>query len=690
MRRIFIGLLLGLSVLQVLPLVAQPVAKNDKSAEKSGSLAPSLKQQLVQRAIMLRLQKDSYKRKTVDDSLSVEMLKQYIIALDRGKVYFLQEDIDWMERYKYELDDALKSGDLNPAYDIYNVFKKRYEERLAFVPKCLEKGFDFTIDESYNADYESAPYAKTALELDETWRKILKSQALDLKLSGKDEKSIIETVQKRYDIQQKNAAKTNAEDVFSIYINALCAAIDPHTNYLPPANADNFKIDMSLSLEGIGARLSSENEYTKIFEVVPGGPAFKSKLVKKDDKITAVAQGDTGTFVDVIGWRLDDVVKLIRGPKGSVVRLQIIPAESGTAVEQKTIRLVREKINLEEQAAKKKLITTKVNGKERRFGVITLPLFYLDFDRYQKGDPDYRSTTKDIKKLIAELEKEKIDGLVIDLRNNGGGALPEAISLTGLFVPQGPVVQVRDVNSGVDVQTDDDPSVVYKGPLAVMVNRFSASASEIFAAAIQDYNRGIIIGEQTFGKGTVQNLLGINRMVPYSEPLGDLKLTVAKFYRVNGSSTQQKGVMPDITMPSPYKDNEFGEDSEPNALEWDVIPTATFKPYTGAKGELNEKMLTKLRKKHDDRAKTNEEYREFIKDVEDIRKRRENKIISLLESKRKAERDELEKKRLAKTKKPEVKVKSELPDEDADESISKNKDAVLNEGLRVLADFVDG
>lgn len=648
------------------------------------SFQPNLKQKILSAKIAQILSNNHYERVTLDDSLSAEMFNRYLDALDYSRIYFLQSDIQNFEIYRMSFDDDLKVGNLTGCYEMYETFKARFDERYAYLSKRVSEGFDFNSDETFNTDLHSYPWSRDQSEVEERWRKLLKNQAVELKLAGKSDSAIAATILTRYDVQKRNLDKYNADDIFSLYLNAFCAAIDPHTNYLAPANAENFKIDMNLSLEGIGARLQSENEYTKIFEVVPGGPAFKSKLLNKDDKIVAVAQGDTGTFVDVIGWRIDDVVKLIRGPKGSVVRLSIIPASEGVNSPAKSIRLIREKVNLEEQAAKKKLLTLKQNGKTYKIGVITVPNFYMNFEEYQRGDKNYRSTTRDVKKLISELKQEKIDGLLIDLRNNGGGALPEAVSLTGLFIPSGPAVQVRNLDGSVDVLKDEDGEVFYSGPLAVMVNRFSASASEIFAGAIQDYKRGIILGDRTFGKGTVQNLTSLNRYIPIKEPIGDLKLTVAKFYRVNGSSTQLRGVTPDVFFPSIYGDGEIGEEAEPNAMAWSEIAPASFMPYGG----VNDKLLAELRKRHEQRMKTVEELKEYANDIAELKQRRANKTISLNEPVRKAERDELEKKRIAKQKKASIKPTAELPENSDDDAPQSPNDAILNESARIVADII--
>src|SRR5690606_38349963 len=423
------------------------------------------------------------------------------------------------------------------------------------------------------------------------------------------------------------------------YFNAYAESIDPHTSYMSPVTADRFNQDMSQSLEGIGAQLREDGNYIKIVDIIPGGPAFKSNYFKKEDRIIGVAQGDNGPMVDIVGWFVDDAVKLIKGPKGTVVRLQILPADALPNTPPKEYRLVREKINLVDGRAKKDILTVPTKEGERRLGVITVPQFYRDFEGVQRREKGFASTTNDVKKLINELKEEGIDGLIVDLRNNGGGSLYEAVAMTGLFIKSGPVVQIKETMGQTDVQSDPDPTLVYDGPLAVMVNRFSASASEIFAAAIQDYKRGIVIGEQTFGKGTVQTLLDLNQYERSSEPLGRVKMTTAKFYRVNGSSTQLKGVEPDIELPAVHLADEYREQSQSSALPWDQINPVRYE----ATNDISESLLKWLNENHEKRLQSDEKLIKLVKDLELFREARENKVISLNEEKRKKEREEAEK-----------------------------------------------
>ena len=454
-----------------------------------------------------------YRKIKFTDSLSSAILDAYCKELDNNKSYFLDADIKLFEKYRFALDDATQRESVDPAYEIYNVFLMRYKERMSFVMTLIQKEFDFNVDEYYDADRSKEPWASSVNDLNEIWRKSIKSQALSLKLAGKKQQEITETLKKRYERFNKSMLQFNSEDVFNVYMNAITEAYDPHTNYLSPKATELFNQQMKLSFEGIGALLQLENDYVKVSRIIPGGPAEKSNKIHDNDFIIGVAQGLEGDMVDVVGWRIDDVVKLIKGPKNTAVRLNLLPSETGMNGPSKIITLVRDKIKLEDQAAKKNTIKYTIDGKDLKLGVINLQSFYMDFEAYQKGDTAYRSTTRDVKKLITQLKKENVEGIVIDLRNNGGGSLAEAIDLTGLFIKQGPVVQVRNSNNKVQLGEDDDKQVFYSGPLVVLTNRFSASASEIFAGAIQDYKRGVIVGESTYGKGTVQTVLDLKKFI---------------------------------------------------------------------------------------------------------------------------------------------------------------------------------
>lgn len=625
----------------LLIIVIQTAASDrvDSTAIVLKEIQPQAIHPRVEQAVTFLLTKNHYKKRKINDDLSSEMFDFYIDLLDHNKLYFLQSDIDEFEQYRYRLDDGLRRGDLEAAYRIFNRFQSRLAQRHSFVQRRLAEPFDFTIDEYFNLDREKAPWAQSQAQLDSIWRKRLKDEVLRLKLAGKKDNKISEMLEKRYKNILHRVAQTKSEDVFQYYMNAFAETFDPHTSYMSPKASDDFSIRMSLSLEGIGASLQTEDEYTKVVRIIPGGPADRSGLLHANDRITAVGQGDNGELVDVVGWRIDDVVDLIRGPKDTKVKLQILPAESPVTAVQDTIELIRDKVKLADSAAKSDTLDIEYQGQSFRFGVIEIPDFYLDYEARQQGDPNYASTSRDVKRLLRELQGAGVDGIIIDLRRNGGGFLTEAVELSGLFIKDGPVVQVRDMFGRVKKEEDDDPGVYYDGPLAVLVNRLSASASEIFAAAIQDYGRGIIVGDQTYGKGTVQNILKLNRMFPRSkEKMGQVKLTIAKFYRVNGGSTQHIGVIPDINFPSRYQVMEIGESNQENALLWDEIEPAEFTPY----GNQIKELLPRLKSLHQARVSQNSEFRYLLEDIERLRQNREHNVVSLQEEKRKEERDKAE------------------------------------------------
>jgi len=644
------------------------------------ALAPSKVNGREARMVSTLLSRYHYRKTPFTDSLSSVFLNAYVQSLDPSRTYFLESDIKSFEQYRYRLDNLINQENVDAGFVIYRVFRKRFLTQMDFVLNDLVKRkFDYTAEEFYDNDRDHAPWAKSQEELNSVWFKNIKNQALSLKLSGKKEEEIESTLKARYERYRKSIIQFNSEDVFSVYLNALTESFDPHTNYLSPKASDLFKQNMSLSLEGIGARLQQDNDYTKIFEIVPGGPADKSGKLHPNDLITAVGQGVDGEMVDVIGWRLDDVVKLIKGPKGTSVRLQVIPAATGINGPTEILTLVRDKIKLEDQAANKEVIEYKTGSGTVKLGVIKLPSFYMDFDALRRKDPNYRSTTRDVRKLIEELKLENVAGLIVDLRNNGGGSLTEAIDLTGLFIKNGPVVQVKGSDNSVDVQADNDPAVAWEGPLMVMTNRFSASASEIFAGAIQDYKRGVIFGESTFGKGTVQQVIDLSRMIGNTEPVGELKVTLQKFYRVSGSSTQHKGVVPDVVIKGAYDADKFGESSQKAALPWDQIPAANFQSVN----KVNDKMVAGLNKSLQDRIKTDPKLREYLAETEELRQNMNQTRVSLNESARRKEMEEAEKKKSQASLDTKVKAKENAPDD-----LNGMKDAVLREGLLLLAEIV--
>ena len=642
----------------------------------------SLENQLV----TTMLSRYHFKDFNLDDSLSSLIFDKYLKTLDYSKVYFYESDISTLEKERYSFDNYILDGNIQPFFDIFNLYEQRMLERMENVDTILAKGFDFTENDSAEVNRDNSTWAASLAEMNSLWEGRIKNDALTLYLAGRDEEAIKANLKKRYDNFSRALYQYNSEDVFQLAMDSYTSSIDPHTNYLSPATSENFKIDMSLSLEGIGARLMSEDGYTKVVEVIAGGPAFKSKIIEVDDRIIAVAQGNEGEFVDVVGWRITDVVKLIRGPKETTVRLQILRAKDGATAKPEEISLVREKVKLEDQAAKKKIVEINNNELSYRIGVITIPNFYTDFEGSRNGDNSGKSTVIDVKRLLEELNEEKVDGVVIDLRNNGGGALSEAIDVTGLFIDLGPVVQVKNADGFVEVGEDMDPSLVYNGPLAVMVNRFSASASEIFAAAIQDYGRGIIVGEQTYGKGTVQNLIDLNRVSRNSSnKFGQLKLTIAKYYRINGGSTQNLGVVPDITFPSYIDPQEFGESSEPSALPWDQIDASDYKLVSN----LN-KILPELLSSSEKRRSVDPEFQYLNEDIETYRQSRNQKYISLNEEIRnqKKEKDD-EKEFIRENERRQRKglkllEKGEVPEKSEDEA-----DIFLTETAMVISDLIN-
>jgi carboxyl-terminal processing protease len=627
------------------------------------------------------LETSHYRKLSFGDSLSSVILDNYISSLDNSKTYFLKSDIESFEKYRFTIDDFTREEKVEPAFEIYRIFQKRFDERMQYVLKQLvNKEFDYTLNEYYETNRDKEPWASSKQELNKVWEGIIKSQALSLKLTGKNQEEISEALKNRYQRFIKSMSQTTSEDIFSTYLNTIAEAYDPHTNYYSPRTADVFRQNMSQSFEGIGARLQADNDYTKIAEILPGGPAEKSKLIHANDRIIGVAQGEQGEMVDVIGWRLDEVVKLIKGPKGTKVRLSVLPAETGVTGPPVVITLVRDKIKLEDLTAKKKVVEFSKNGRPMKLGIITLPSFYMDWEGYQKGDPDYTSTSGDVKKHIRELEKEGIDGLVIDLRNNGGGSLKEAIDLTGLFIRSGPVVQVKSSMRRTEILKDDDPSLIYNGPLVVLINRFSASASEIFAGAIQDYNRGVVVGESSYGKGTVQTMVELDRFLPNNDNnAGSLKLTVQKFYRVTGSSTQHKGVTPDIKLPSSLEAEQFGESSNPGALPWDEIRSTLYQKTP----IVNDRILSQLNKSYQERLRTDAVLNDFVARMEEARKNYNETRISLNESVRRKEMEEAERKRNAKPGNTKL-DKEGKPVRDP----MNMEDEYLREGLLVLTDLI--
>lgn len=661
------------------PMEAQPV---------EGKLQPSQDQQQASKEVASLVRQVHYKKMPLDDTLSQNMYQHYLSVLDPNRSYFYASDIESLNKYGTLLDDAMKSGDLTPAFDIYNVFQARIESRLEKTLSNLDAridALDFTLDEDYLVDREQAPWPKDEAAMEEIWRKRIKYLALQMKLRGKSTDEIKTTLGKRFKNLLARTKQTNPEDAFQVYMNAFTHMYDPHTTYFTPRESENFDINMSLQLQGIGAVLQSEDEYTKVVRLVTGGPADKGGQLKPSDKIVGVAQEDKEMH-DVVGMRLDEVVDLIRGKKGTTVTLEVIPANADS--ETKMISIKRDTVKLEDRAAQATTLDIDTPQGKKTFGVISLPAFYHDFQGMQKGDPNYRSSTRDIKRLITELQQKNIKGLIIDLRNNGGGSLQEAQKIVGLFIPTGPVVQVKSYK-GVESLNDMDPEVFYNGPLTVIVNRLSASASEIFAGAIQDYNRGLVLGERTFGKGTVQSLQGLDH--------GKLKITLAKFYRISGESNQHQGVVPDISYPSLFDFNDIGESALDNALPADSIAPANYR-----RGASLKDYLPTLSGAHDQRAATDPDFI-YVNEQIDLRNAlAEKKTVSLNEAQRKAEIKAAEQKRLAsENKKRKAKGEKTFTTikelEDYEEKANADKladksikiDYVVEESAEILEDFIE-
>jgi len=651
-----------------------------------------------------------YKRTRLDDDLSSEIFDSYLELLDPNKIYFLAGDIETFERYRNGLDDALRHSDLLPAYEIFDIYVDRVLQRVTYARKRVQQPFDFNIDEFYEYDREDETWVSSTSELDELWRQRVKNDYLRLLLTDKESEAIVETLTERYDNLERRITELNTEDVFTFFMNAFAQSIEPHTAYLSARTSKNFEISMKLSLEGIGALLGRENEYTLISSVVPGGPADKDGRLAAGDRITAVGQGNDGKMVDVIGWRVDDVVDLIRGPKDTIVRLEVLPEDVSVSGPTSLIEIVRNEVKLEEQAAKSEIIEMPVEGSEDKvvkIGVIDLPVFYMDFNGRAQNKPDYRSSTRDVRRLIGELEEQGVTGIVIDLRNNGGGSLLEATTLTGLFIDKGPVVQVRNSSGRISLEEDVDPGMAWEGPLAVLVNRYSASASEIFAAAIQDYGRGVVIGEPTFGKGTVQSLLDLDDYAPSDNPgMGQLKITMAQFFRVNGGSTQNLGVEPDIRFPSFGDPQEYGERSMDNALPWTSIDPARYE----TSGDLSQ-LVAVADNRYQVRIIDDEEFGWLKSDIDSYNERAAETSVSLLESVGRQRMKEEEEKKAERKAKQEasgpllaeegtlVAPDPELGDiEDADSDTEEDEeeeeedqgpDLLLRETARIVADMVE-
>lgn len=642
------------------------------------------------------LTRSHYQAMPLDDAMSEKIFDGYFKALDSNKLFFLQSDIDRFAGARTQLDDAILGENLDIPYAIFNLYQQRVVERMTYARELLARGFDFSQQESYRYDRSKEAWPKSQGEMRDIWRKRIKNDWLLLKLAGQKDQAIRDRLDKRYRHSLAFVHQSNSEDVFQYFMNAYTASIDPHTSYLGPKSVENFNISMKLSLVGIGATLQLKDEYTTVRELVRGGPAALSGKLHVGDRIVGVGQGENGVLVDVIGWRIDDVVALIRGDKDTVVLLDVLPADAGPDGKHRLIKLVRDKINLEQQAAKKSIIEIKSHDTTFRIGIITLPTFYQDFAAKGNGDKEFKSATRDVSRLLAELRKDKVDGVLVDLRNNGGGSLNEAIELTGLFIGQGPIVQQRNSAGAVKVEKDKNPRLAWDGPLAVLINRGSASASEIFAAAIQDYGRGLIIGEPSFGKGTVQTLVNLDQLARNDKPaFGELRMTIAQFFRINGGTTQLRGVIPDISLPGIGDMEHFGESSFDNALPWGQVKAADFSP----EGNLTE-LLPLLQFRHKARVAKNRDFRYLLEDIAEARTLRDKNLVSLNEAERRKERNSREARLKMRRARSDTHAKAAQDDgllanerdfktQLAAEKERKNaKDVVLDEAAYILGDKV--
>jgi carboxyl-terminal processing protease len=629
MKKTVFGLVLGLA------LAAQG-AVSEVGAPPQVELKPAQQQTQAAHLAAELLTHYHYKAVPLDAAMSEKIFDNYLKSLDPQKLYFVQADIDRLAAYRTTLGDAMVNEDLAGPFAMFNLYSQRVRERLTYARALLKGGFDFRQEETYQTEREKEPWLKSEADMRELWRKRVKNDWLRLRLAGEADKNIVATLDKRYGSALKNIGQLKSKDVFQAFMNAYTTAIEPHTNYLGPQAAEDFDNSMKLSLIGIGALLEQKDDYCMIRELVPGGPAALSGELNVGDRILRVAQSTGGAMTDIQGWRLDETVAIIRGTADTVVVLDILPADAGPDGKHKLVSLVRKKISLVDAAAKKTVISVTDDNRTRRIGVITLPSFYEDFEARQRGEPEFRSATRDVARLLGELKKEQVDGVLVDLRNDGGGSLEEAVDLTGLFIGKGPVVQERDARGDVTVlESKIAPGVAWDGPLGVLINRNSASASEIFAAAIQDYGRGLLIGAPSFGKGTVQTVISLDHAARSNKrELGEVKMTVAQFFRVNGGTTQLRGVDPDIVLPEVIDADNFGESSFDNALPWLQVKSASYAPV----GDLKY-LLPELRTRHEARVKNDSDFQYLQEDIAEYKRQRQKNLISLNEVERRKERE---------------------------------------------------
>ncbi|HTV49578.1 MAG TPA: carboxy terminal-processing peptidase [Steroidobacteraceae bacterium] len=677
-----------LTVLALALASSSRVPASTTTALPPGAIAPTERQRMIARRIGSILEETHYRRATIDDKMSAQIFERYLEFLDGQHSYFLASDIAEFEQYRYKFDDMIHTGDIDPAYVIFARFQQRNRERMQYAIALLATEPNWTLDESFAFDRTHASWPASLADMNELWRKRVKNDALSLLLAGKQWPEASDVLKKRYERVLKRVDQVTPEDVFENLMNAYARTFDPHSSYFSPRNSEEYRIQMSLNYEGIGASLQMIDDYVTVMNVIEGGPAAVAGTLGANDRIVGVAQGHEGALTDVIGWRLDDVVQLIRGRAGTTVKLAVLPAGAAPGSPEKMLEFTRNKVTLEAQAARKDIRTITRGDRTLRVGVITVPGFYQDIAAQNAGDENYRSTTRDVRRLINELKAQNIDGLVLDLRENGGGYLPEATALTGLFIDKGPVVQLKDTSGHLEVLDDPDQAIAYDGPLAVLVDRYSASASEIFAAAIQDYRRGVIVGQRTFGKGTVQNLVPLDRWS--QRPVnGQLTVTIGKFYRITGESTQHHGVEPDVQLPSPIDMEEVGESSLEAALPWDRIAPVPFVAWRGD-AQHPATAIPALAVAEDERAQHDPDYRWLSQEVASIEELRTQKTISLNLKTRQEERTKEDRDRLARENlrraaegKPPAKTVAELENSEA-------PDIVLAQSAQIVGDMITG
>lgn len=653
-----------------------------------GAIAPTERQRMVARRVGSILEETHYSRQTIDHDMSSRVYDRYLEFLDGEHSYFLASDIAEFEKWRYSFDEMIHTGNIDPAFAIFARFQQRDRERLRYAIALLDTQPDWTVDETDQFDRTHASWPASTAEMNEIWRKRVKNDELSLMLTGKTWKEATDALRQRYEHGLKRVDQISSEDVFEELMNSYARTFDPHSSYFSPRDSEEYRIQMSLNYEGIGAQLElSPDDYITVMNVIQGGPAALAGTLKANDRITAVGQGHSGALTDVIGWRLDDVVQLIRGKAGTTVRLQVLPAGVPPGSPEKTLEFVRNKVSLDADAAHAEVRTITRNGRLLKIGVITVPAFYEDVQAQNAGDPNYRSTTRDVRRLIDQLKAKGIAGLVLDLREDGGGYLPEATALTGLFINKGPVVQLKDTTGRLEVLDDPDKAVDYTGPLAVLVDRYSASASEIFAAAIQDYHRGVIVGQRTFGKGTVQNLVPLDRWS--QRPVnGQLTVTIGKFYRITGQSTQRLGVEPDVPLPSPIDMSDVGETSLEDALPWDRIAPVSFTSWSSE--QRPGVAYPTLALAEDERAEHDPDFRWLVQEVAASEDLHGETTVSLNLKVREAERAREDRDRLARENLRRA-AESLPPLKSADQiNPAEASDILLAQCTQVVGDMITG